>query len=518
MATIAQVLSWKPERLGSCGDDMIAARKKLVDLQEQVDESRPPWTWGGPASERATGKHGKLRYRLNDITAEVARVAASVDFAGAALLAAQRDLQDALAAASGKGLRVDHATGEVSDPKTYDGMFEVAFAEVALTTIAAQISDALTKAGDADADLARALDEALQGKVDGGTGSLNDAADQQPAALDGMTDQQILAEYADEIAVETLNAWLDVEIEVVSWELEGRAEATYEVRGDGTVRMSLTLEAGLGREISVGGAEVDASAGGTTTLELAFDSPEDAKEFLDGLDDSIDLGFGDIPNPAAGVAKDVAGYVMQQDVTSFRTGVYGKVNGEFDTPWARGEAEGRADGYYDWATDTYGMKFTVGANGDLGPEDSGASGSAEMSGELQYSTSGDLDEAKFSGSMSAAIANEKLGVNIPSGTSTGTGFDVQVVMDRNNPAFPEFESAAGDLDLDRAAEIAYDEGDVVVRQVVIEELASEEHGLDFTVGEVEVEYGASAETATRLWLKPAGTSTWLTPDPREVGR
>lgn len=518
MVTIAQVLSWTPDRVSEVGDQLIAARKKLVDLQDSVDDSRPPWTWVGSASDRATTKHNALRYRLNDITAEVARVAASVDLAAVALKSAREDLSEAMSSAKGQGFEVNETTGYVSDPTEHDNFVEKTLAEIQIAAAAANISDALTRATEADADLARALTEARDGKVDGGTGSLGDAADQKPAALDGMTDKEILAEYADDVAIETLNAFLDVEIEVVSWELEGHADATYEVKGDGSVRMSLTLEAGLGREISVGGAEADVSGGGTTTLELSFGSAEEAQDFLDGLDDSIDLGFGDIGNPAAGVAGDVARYVMQQDVTSFKTGVYGKASGEFDTPWARGEAEGRADGYYDWATDQYGMKFSVGASGEVGPEDSGFSGAAEMSGELKYNTSGELDEAAFNGSMSASVANERLGLNLPTGSSSGTGFDVQVVMDPSNPSFPEFEAAAGDLDLDRAAEIAYNDGDVVVRQVVVEEIASEEHEFDAKVASVEVEYGASAETATRLWLRPGGTSTWLTPDPSEVGR
>ena len=521
MVTIAQVLTWESGPLDQAADGLYALRKQLVDLQDEVDDSRVPGTWWGDAATAATKEHGVLVDDLRDMTAEVAKVAASLDLAGADIKTARTALEDALSMAQSKGLTVDHATGEVTDPQTYDSMLESIAATATVASVASQISDALTQAAEADADLARALTSAADGTIDGGDGTLADAGNQLPSALDDMTPAEIAAKYGDNVVMDSIKAWLGIEAELASWQIEGYAEAEYKVMGDGKVVMSLALEAGLGREIDVGGAEVDASAGGTTNLDLTFKNQAEADAFLDGLGKAAgDLGLFDMGNVPAAVAGNVAEYVMKQDITSFRTGVYGKAGTEFDTALASGEAEARVDGYYDWVQEQYGLKISASADAEVGQEvdgeRSGVSGSGSLSGEVKFNNDGDMTEAVFNGRISGSVANDKLGLDMPANTSTGQGLDVELKMDTDNPRFDEFKSAVTSGDIDGAIDIAYDDAEVSVRSTTTETYASEEHEIDLKVAELEIEYGAEGEVANRVWVRQGGQGYWVDIDPKAV--
>lgn len=504
MATIDDVLRWKPEQLKTLGDTLIKRRKTLTDLQDEVDESDPPASWYGTASEGAGRVHEKLRLRLLDITAEVGKVAASVDFAETEIKTAKTDLESAISGARAQGFEVNTKTGVVTDPGTYDNEMESSRATRRLNAAAGKIDDALKKANDADADLAKALQAANDGKIDGGTGTLNDAAAQLPSGLEGMSPKEIAKRYANDAALTTVQFWLEAEAELATWEVEGAAKATYEVKADGTVVMKLRLEAGLGREIDAGGAEVDVSGGGTTELELTFDSKEKADAFLRGLDDAaLDFEWRDIGNPPAAVVTNVAEYVGKQNITSFTTGIYGKAEAEFDAPWAKGEGSARVDGYYDWVKDEYGVKFTGKVDAEIGGKDSGYNGSAELAAEAKLDSSGNLKETTFTGKLSGTVANEKLGIDLPN-TSTGAGVDVELKMDENNPYWNDFEKATTSGDFDRAASLAMDHGRVVARVTSIEDYGSKEYDVDVGVGGGEVKYGGNAESADQIWVRPAG--------------
>jgi hypothetical protein len=516
MATIAQVLTWESTTLDQAADGLYTLRKQLIDLQDEVDDSRVPGTWMGEAAAAATKEHGTIVDDLRDITAEVAKVAASLDYAGQEIKTARADLEGALKMASDKGFEVDHATGEVRDPHTYDDMFERLGASVDVTTIAAQISDALTKATTADADLTSALTAAADGTIDGGDGTLGDAGDQLPLAVDNMTPEEIAAKYGDDVAMDTLRAWLDVEAEFASWEIEGYAEGQYKVMGDGKVVMDLTLEAGLGREIEIAGAEVDASAGGTTNLELTFKNREEAEDFIDGLGRAAtDIGLRDIGNIPAAVVSNVADYVMKQDITGFKAGVYGKASMEFENAVGAGEAEGRVDGYYDVVKDELGIKIAASADAELGDKGSGLSGSAALAGEIKFKDD-HMSEASFEGKISAAVANDKLGLDLPASTSTGQGVDVKLMMDDKNPRFDDFKDAVTSGDIDGAIDIAYNDADVTVRSTTTESYSSGEFKADAKVAEVEYEYGSEGEFANRVWKREGGQGYWVDIDPKVV--
>ncbi|AWB92846.1 hypothetical protein [Aeromicrobium chenweiae] len=518
MVTIAELLTWESTSLDTAADGLYNTRRNLIDLQDEVDDSRVPVSWQGDAAAAASKEHALLVDRLRDVTAEVAKVAASLDLAGSDIAAARKDLEGAMDTASKHGFTVDTTSGQVTDPKTYDdeSIFERMSEELTLTTVASQISAALTKAADADADLARAMTAAADGTIDGGDGSLSNAGDQLPSALDGMTDAELAARYGEDVVLDTLRAWLGIEAELATWEIEGYAEAQYQVMGDGKVVMALTLEAGLGREISVGGSDVDASAGATTTLELTFKDQAEADAFLAGLGEQAgDIGIMDVGNVPGKVAQNVADYVLDQDITSFKTGVYGKASVEFESALASGEAEGRVDGYYDWVNEEYGLKIAASADADLGPEGSGVSGSGSLSGEVKFKDDG-MSEATFEGRISGAVANEKLGLDLPANTSTGQGVDVQLKMNEDNPRFAEFRDAISNGDVDGAIDIAYDDAEVTVRSTTTETYASEEHGVDIKVAELEIEYGAEGELANRVWVRQGGQGYWVDIDPKAV--
>jgi hypothetical protein len=516
MVTIAQLLTWEATTLDQAADGLYALRKQLIDLQDEVDDSRVPYTWLGDAASAAIKDHGVIVDQLRDITAEVAKVAASLDYAGREIKTARDDLDDALALATAKGFEVDHATGEVQDPKTYENTFDQLIASVDVMAVATQISEALTKATTADADLASALTAAADGTIDGGDGTLGDAGDQLPMAVDEMTPEEIAAKYGDDVAIDTIRAWLDVEAEVASWQIEGYAEGKYTVMGDGKVVMDLTLEAGLGREIEIAGADVDASAGATTNLELTFEDRDAAEDFIEGLArEAGDIGLMDVGNIPGTVVSNVADYVMKQDITGFKAGVYGKASMEFESTVAAGGAEGRVDGYYDVVKDELGIKIAASGDAELGEEGSGVSGSASLGGEIKFKDD-HMSEASFEGKISAAVANDKLGLDLPASTSTGQGVDVKLMMNDDNPRFEDFKDAVKSGDIDGAIDIAYNDADVTVRSTTTESYGSGEFEADLKVAELEYEYGAEGEFANRVWKREGGQGYWVDIDPKAV--
>ncbi|WP_110183422.1 hypothetical protein [Nocardioides solisilvae] len=516
MVTIARLLSWQPGRLDGVVTSLVGQRRELTDLQDEVWDSRPPYSWMGQAGESARDSHEKLRLRLLDLVAEVSKVAASVDFAQNEIEAARSALRQALDAAEAKGFKVDRQSGRITDPATYDTPADVTAAEGAMQVIADDISAALDKAATADADLARALDAAVAGEVEGGSGSLDDAVSQLPSALEHLTPREIAERYGQDVALETLQFFLEAEGELASWELEGAARATYRVMADGKVVMVLQLEGGLGREIEIGGAEVDASAGLTTDLELTFGSAEEARAFLDGLDDrALDLGWTDLPKAPYAVAKNVADYIQEQDVTSFKTGMYAKGELEFDAEWARGEGSGRVDGYYDWVKEEYGVKFAASVEAEVGRKGTDWSASAELAAEARIDRHGATQDVTLSGKVGAGYATEKLGIPVQNST-TGGGVDVEVKMSRDSRHFDEFDAAMRGGDLDRAAGLALDHGQVIVRTTGTVDIASGEHEVDLKIAEAEVRYGGSVETAQQVWVRPYDQDFVIRMDPKEL--
>ena len=519
MVSINELLQWKPGALGDVADVLTRRRRTLVDLQDEIDGAEPPPTWVAGAASGARTTHEKLRLRLLDMAAEVSDVTVNLDDAQTRIKAAKHDLEDALATARARGFKVDHATGSVEDPKVYEETEEHQrmAAAGAVRIVADDLSAALQAAQEADLDLASSLQAATDGKIDGGTGGLDDAVEQLPTRMDHLSPEQLAALLGDEVTINTITAYLELEAEIGSFDFQGKVQGDYRVTADGTTYLALHLEAGLGREISVGGAEADASAGGTVDLELKFDTPEEAQTFLRNLKDRAlddvdawDALTGDAPYE---VARNVAEYVQEQDIDSFRTGVYVSATGEFDTPWARGAVEGRAEAYIDWATDQAGLKLEGSADAELGEKDSGYDAAASMSGEIKINSNGDFDSLTLEGKMSAVAANDTLGIAMPPSTSTGAGVDVQLVVNSDNPALDDIKAALSAGDVGRAKDLALENGTMIARETLIEKYAEEDHEVDFGIGDVKVGWGASGETATQIWYREAGHHEVLQIDP-----
>lgn len=267
MVSISDLQQWKPEKLGEIADTLSSKRKKLVDLQDEIDGSEPPPTWVAGSAGKARTEHENLRLRLLDMAAEVSDVTVNLDDAQSRIAAAKQALEDALGAAAAKGFEVDKSTGVVKDPATYTDAVERGHMMTAVNDIADDIDAALEAAQEADLDLQKALTSAVDGKTEGGTGTLGDAVNQTPTSMDDLTPEQLAELLGDDVTIHTISAYLEVEAELATWEIEGKAQADYKVMADGTVVMALHLEAGLGREIEVGGAEADVGGGATTDLE-----------------------------------------------------------------------------------------------------------------------------------------------------------------------------------------------------------------------------------------------------------
>ena len=172
--TIAELLSWEPGDLGDVADQLNKSRKTLVDLQDEIDATKPPADWHSDAGNAARSAHRTLKLDLNDMTAEVAKVVLGLDVASTNLARAKTDLQGQLDHARTLKCTVDHGSGQVTPPSEEDDPDgEVTQAQV--NAVAQGISEALTDAANADADLAGVLKAAQKDQIDGGKGSLADA-------------------------------------------------------------------------------------------------------------------------------------------------------------------------------------------------------------------------------------------------------------------------------------------------------------------------------------------------------
>lgn len=503
MVTIAEVLKWKIGPVEEAGEFLLNRRSRLLEHQTDIDAGRPPSTWESPHIEAAVRVHQELKLRLNDMVAEVSSVRAALMECGDRMKEARKDLEDALDEASKEGFHVDQHTGTISSDQCYADEAAEDEAKADQQAVKHKIEEALTKATQADADLAKAFLDAAKGADDGGRGSMASAAVQLPPSLAKLGHAAALKELGGEIALDTIDAYLKADAEVGSWKVEGAADAQYKVMADGSVHMVLQLDGGLGREISIGGSKAKAtagvSAGLSSTLDLRFDSPEKAQKFLSGLDDAaFKMKWYEAGAAPEAIAKNVAEYVMKQDVQSFKTGVYGAAHLDIKTSRAEGGAEGRVDGYYDWVKHRYGVKVEATVGGEV---EGKGSAEAKVSGDAQFDKDGHLAQMTFSGKFDATVANERLGLNIPH-SGTGGGVEAELKVTPENPYWNEIKDAVKGGDMTRAADLAMHHGEAVVKQYSVEEMANEDKDVDIKVAKVDAKYGASEEHTNKVWVRP----------------
>lgn len=171
---IATLLSWNPADLAAVGDDLNTHRRTLLDLQDEVWDGRPTDSWIGDAAEGARASHDLRRDQLNDLVAEIAPVITAIDTAATILTTAKDDVENARQTILGHGWTITNTGGSVrADPphgaEADEGVEESV--QSAVTTI----TEALTRADQADADLAAVLQSAKRNEYDGGSGTLSEA-------------------------------------------------------------------------------------------------------------------------------------------------------------------------------------------------------------------------------------------------------------------------------------------------------------------------------------------------------
>lgn len=520
MVCIAELLEWQPSVVDSLAEYFYDKRRIVLRLQDEINDARPPATWHGLGTASAWKTYDAKRIRLNDLAAQVSDLAVTLKETGKEIKGAQDDLQAVLEQASGEGHTVNHQTGEVEPPEVEPleprerGFLEpdleaqrareraIVENKVRAQEFEGRIDKALKRAEMADAGLAKSMSGVIAGETRGGSGSIQEAsASQLPPSLDGMTPEEIAEKFGNEIALDTMMAFLEAEIPVyqaLTLDMEGVAQ--YRVMQNGDVLMSLKLGAGLGLGANSGALEAGIGAGGFTDFELKFKSRAEAEEFLAGLDNAA--GGAMLKGPGARETA-ILGYIQQHDVTSAKVGGYGKGDISFETPYAEGGANGRIEGWYDSAKDggEYGFKVeaSVDGKGAIGEAGIKAGVSADFSGEVKTDMGGKPKEITLTGAITGEMANRNFGLNLP-GAGSGGGGDVELKMGRDNVMWGEMNEALQKGDMSRAAEIAMDHGSVVVR-------ATEVTTTDHEAGVVDG--GIKQTSSQHTWVRPPNATEFV---------
>ena len=94
--TFADVLTWEPGPLGSAADSLARGRRRLLDLEGDVDRAHVPWalTWKGQAADRARGSIGRLADRGEHLVAQASTVEQALSTAADRVTALKGAVQD----------------------------------------------------------------------------------------------------------------------------------------------------------------------------------------------------------------------------------------------------------------------------------------------------------------------------------------------------------------------------------------------------------------------------------------
>ena len=202
MVTLANLMSWDLVALDGVLDDVVAHRRTLTQLQDEVDDAAVPPSWRGRAADEAAKRHIDLHENLADAIAELSLIAETLQTEHGALKRAQQEAQFAIDHAAANQFTVKVDTGMVYDNAL--GPFDdhaLNDRQRILDEVIERLSAALRNAGDADADLAAALDRARTG-VDGGTGTFAEAFRHGR----GLADDEVLPPPSNGSAND-MNAW-----------------------------------------------------------------------------------------------------------------------------------------------------------------------------------------------------------------------------------------------------------------------------------------------------------------------
>lgn len=207
--TYEQLMSWEPAQIEAVGDQLNTLRKKLIDQQDEMSTGRVPGTWQGESAERAKSRYDKLHDQLNDLAAPVSQVRDAVDEAAADIKSAKRAAKAAFDAILAKDYKVETANSNVvltspppaSTKKMTDEEAEEAEAKAEhdaaqVREFQGELLDALRKAEQADLTLNSVLTSAANNRIDGGDGSIRQAA--MPPEFAGLSPKEIAVKMADD--------------------------------------------------------------------------------------------------------------------------------------------------------------------------------------------------------------------------------------------------------------------------------------------------------------------------------
>lgn len=177
MVSPSQLASWQPAKLTEIAEAVLAHRRTLTALDDDLETGKPPASWTFTDATAARAEHHRLTGLLTTQVSETVGVVDALDAAATAITAAKQLLEGAMRRGGYNGLHIDPATGAVSIARSFadDEEDELAYARTLQQEVAEQIETALADADTADQALAAALNAAATTDVNA-VGSL---ADQQ---------------------------------------------------------------------------------------------------------------------------------------------------------------------------------------------------------------------------------------------------------------------------------------------------------------------------------------------------
>lgn len=179
MVSPSQLASWQPAKLSEIAEQVLAHRRSLTGLHDDLDAGAPPASWTFTDATRARAEHHRLSGLLATQVSETVGVVEALDTAATAISAAKLLLEGAMRRAGTQGLNVDHGTGRVTVVRSFDDEDDLAHARSVMHEVSEQIDTALRDADAADQALAAVLTRAA-------TTDVNDVGTlaQQQALLD----------------------------------------------------------------------------------------------------------------------------------------------------------------------------------------------------------------------------------------------------------------------------------------------------------------------------------------------
>ncbi|MER7558836.1 hypothetical protein ABTZ46_17960 [Nocardioides sp. NPDC126508] len=197
-----QLMKWRPERISAAGDDLNTLRKKTIDQQDEMSVGKVPGTWIGASAERAKQRYDRLHDGLNDIAAPLSQVRDAVDEAAGEIKSAQKAAESAHEAIRGKGYKIITATsdmvltepppaptGKMSEDEAKEAEEQAESDKAQVQELQHELIEALRKGEQADITLNSVLTNAATNRIDGGEGSIRNAA--LPPELRGLSTEDL---------------------------------------------------------------------------------------------------------------------------------------------------------------------------------------------------------------------------------------------------------------------------------------------------------------------------------------